>query len=290
MLENEIFEGDYDLIISFYILHYGMQLTLLSKKYNIPIVQCIRGNDVGKSVFQGENFGKLQFILKSATAVTSVSDDLKKVAQVIAPKVRIESFLNSIDPSKCASQSQKENTFTIASAGKFKFKKGISFLLEAVAGLDFDYKLKLIGDFNKDYEKEIFYKQLEIFGLNESKVELTGNLKRSEVWDEIHSSHVFVQPSLFSEGCPNTLLEAICLKVPIIASDVGAIPQIITHEENGFLVGAGNFLAIKESIEKLYHRSSLGLEFSQEALRRLDINSQDIEKERWLSLIAELLS
>ena len=46
---------------------------------------------------------------------------------------------------------------------------------------------------------------------------------------------LFVLPSL-SEGIPIVLLEALALEVPVIASAVGGIPEVITHQSTGFLV------------------------------------------------------
>jgi glycosyltransferase involved in cell wall biosynthesis len=67
---------------------------------------------------------------------------------------------------------------------------------------------------------------------------------------------LFVFPSNY-EGLGSTLLDAMGFEVPIIASAVGGIPDIITHGKNGYLVSPGDTQAIIQAIEHLYHNPEL---------------------------------
>ncbi len=62
---------------------------------------------------------------------------------------------------------------------------------------------------------------------------------RDDVYDLVNAMDIFVLPSLH-EGIPMALLEAMVLAKAIIATDVGGIPEIITHNENGCLIPAGS--------------------------------------------------
>jgi L-malate glycosyltransferase len=63
--------------------------------------------------------------------------------------------------------------------------------------------------------------------------------RRASVYDLVAAMDVFVLPSLH-EGIPMALLEALALERPVVASAVGGIPEIVTHEASGLLVEPGN--------------------------------------------------
>ena len=58
-----------------------------------------------------------------------------------------------------------------------------------------------------------------------------------------------VQPSL-TEGTPNTVLEALCLKLPVIASAVGGVPDLIVDGKNGLLVSAADVDQLADAMKK----------------------------------------
>jgi glycosyltransferase involved in cell wall biosynthesis len=73
---------------------------------------------------------------------------------------------------------------------------------------------------------------------------------RPDVADVMSTFDIFVLPSL-NEGMGKVLVEAMALEKPIIASNVGGIPDLIFSEENGLLVAPENAAAIAETIEGL---------------------------------------
>jgi glycosyltransferase involved in cell wall biosynthesis len=70
--------------------------------------------------------------------------------------------------------------------------------------------------------------------------------RRASVYDLIAAMDVFVLPSLH-EGIPMALLEALALERPVVASAVGGIPEIVTHEVNGLLVEPANDRALADA-------------------------------------------
>ena len=60
-------------------------------------------------------------------------------------------------------------------------------------------------------------------------------------------SDIFILPS-YSEGFPITMLEAMAAGLPVIATSVGAIPEVIEEGKNGFLIGVGDYHALAQKI------------------------------------------
>ncbi len=94
--------------------------------------------------------------------------------------------------------------------------------------------------------RRLLEKQIATLGLHE-RVRLLGEKDHRDVLKIVNACDFFVMPSL-SEGTPLALLEAAALSKPIIASDVGGIPDVLTHERNGLLVPPANACALSEAL------------------------------------------
>jgi glycosyltransferase involved in cell wall biosynthesis len=100
---------------------------------------------------------------------------------------------------------------------------------------------------------------------------------------------VFVLPSL-TEGLPMALLEAMASEKPIVATKVGAIPQVIENEVSGLLVEPGDAEAIAGAIERLLTNSREAKELGKNAYMRVSegFSSQKMIRE-YVSLYTQLL-
>ena len=73
---------------------------------------------------------------------------------------------------------------------------------------------------------------------------------REDVPQLLHDSDLFVLPSR-SEAFPNGVVEAMAVGLPVVASDVGGIPELIEHERNGVLVPVGDAEALARALLRL---------------------------------------
>ena len=80
---------------------------------------------------------------------------------------------------------------------------------------------------------------------------------------------VAVLPSFF-EGLGRSLLEAMVLGKPIVATDVGGIPEVVRHNKNGFLVSPGDSGALAEAIIKLLRDKELSRKMGEEGRRQIN--------------------
>lgn len=138
------------------------------------------------------------------------------------------------------------NTLWIGSVGELTQNKGFSYALEAlrifkeIANIPFIYII--MGDGEDKYR---LYNQIKIKGL-EKNVHLVGFQKDAAA--VLRAFDIFLLPSI-KEGIPYTLLEAGLAKLPVIATDVGGIPEVITDMQSGILIRSKNPREIQRAFE-----------------------------------------
>ena len=91
---------------------------------------------------------------------------------------------------------------------------------------------------------------------------------RQDVRDLICSFDIFVLSSM-SEGLPYVILEAMCMKKPIVSTNVGGIPEAIDHGENGMLVAPKDVDALTECILSLLDDRDMATAMGEAAHRRI---------------------
>ncbi|HXQ36592.1 MAG TPA: glycosyltransferase family 4 protein [Anaerolineales bacterium] len=100
---------------------------------------------------------------------------------------------------------------------------------------------------------------------------LLGYLPRTDVLSLMEISDIFVMPSR-SEGTPIALLEAAALRMPILATSVGGIPELLKNGEECILVSSGDLIELADAIRKLIQDRALADRLAENAYWRV---SQD---------------
>lgn len=141
--------------------------------------------------------------------------------------------------------------WTLGMVALFRPRKGVEVLLDALAAVrstGADVRLRAIGPFETtDYEDAILTRA-DRLGL-ESAVDWTGFA--SDIATELSRVDALVLPSLFGEGLPMVVLEAMAAGVPVIASRVEGIPAAIRHGQDGLLVAPASVSQLAMAIEDL---------------------------------------
>ncbi len=135
----------------------------------------------------------------------------------------------------------------IVSIGRLEPQKNHKMLIDAFAQIHKmypEYELVVYGEgtCRSALEKQIREKSLT------QKVKLPGN--QANIFDLICDAELFVMTSNF-EGMPNALIEAMCLGIPCVSTEVSGAVDLIKNGENGLLVPVGNKIALVESIKKV---------------------------------------
>lgn len=127
--------------------------------------------------------------------------------------------------------------------------KGLPVLLEAVAELLADHPdlhLTVIGD---GPDRARFEKVAADLGLG-SAVTFAGYQSQAEVARHLAATDVFVLPS-YAEGVPVTLMEAMGSGVPVVATQVGGVGELVEDGVNGYIVRPGDGPALADRIGRL---------------------------------------
>lgn len=159
--------------------------------------------------------------------------------------------------------SQDNNTIIVTIAN-FYPTKGLKYLIEATKILSTDYKLPIktiiIGDGKLRHQLEQQIKNLEL----QNNVILIGSLLEASQYLKAFDLAVV---SSVKEGFPYFLLEAMSAGLPIVATRVGGIPEIITGKKNGFLVESKNPQMLADKIQQLAMNKTLMAEISDQNLK-----------------------
>jgi len=124
--------------------------------------------------------------------------------------------------------------------------------------------LLLVGGDKEEYEMKRYSQEK---GLQDSVI-FTGNLSGQDLIDVFCSSNIFILPS-YSEGFPLVILEAMAAGLPIIATPVGAIPEIIEEGINGFLVPPRDPSGLAEKIIFLIENKPLRESMGENNVRKI---------------------
>jgi len=160
----------------------------------------------------------------------------------------------------------KKSVVHIASVGELHPIKGHIFALEAIKKVSEKHAVHytIIGEGEYRHELEQKIKELELDGI----VTLAGHIPNIAL--ELKAFDIFLMPSL-SEALAYVVLEAGLAELPVIASAVGGIPEIITDMNSGILVQPKKSDEIAYSIELLIEnkklRSKYGAELKQKITR-----------------------
>ncbi len=241
--------------------------------------------------FRNRFFFKRRSILDGLTgrlfnkAFIAVSNAVKKSAEESLGFKNVNLIYNSIDLNMFSPLSPdekkdarktlglKQDTIVIVTAGRLDSQKGHTFLLEALSDPKIkgkDVVLLLLGHgCLEGHLKGV----VEARGIQDRVIFLG---YRREVREIVGCADIFVLPAI-SEGFGLSLLEAMALKVPCIASCIGGIGEIIENGKTGLLVNPGCVDSLSDAILKLINDSSMRENMALNGYSRV-INDFDIKK------------
>ncbi|MBP6764919.1 MAG: glycosyltransferase [Rubrivivax sp.] len=178
----------------------------------------------------------------------------------------------------------------LLAVGRLRAKKGLDTLVQACRLLQargVAFRCQIVG-YGEEHDR--LQAQIDHHGLQD-QVKLVGKLAREQVIACYAQASVFVQPSRVMadgdrDGIPNVLLEAMAMGLPVVASRVSGIPELVRHRHNGLLVEPDDEAALADAMAYLLYHPALAASLGRSARTAV---SENFDNDTNLQLLTRLL-
>jgi teichuronic acid biosynthesis glycosyltransferase TuaC len=249
-------ERGFDLIDAHYFYPDGVAAAMLGRRLGVPVVITARGTDINLIAQHRIPRRMIRWAASQAGAVVAVSQALKeKLAALGVERERIHVLRNGVDLELFHPEGRDEvradlalRRPTLLSVGNLLAFKGHGVVVEALSLLQ-EYELVIAGDGPDRAAFEALARQCGVSG----RVRFTGPLSQQDLRRYYCAADALVLASS-REGWPNVLLEAMACGTPVIATEVGGVPEIVTSGSAGTVVKERSARALARAVRELFAR------------------------------------
>jgi len=239
-----------------------------------------------------------RFLIKYSKQIVAVSDEIAaEMLKMGIPSHKIVVIDNGIDLRRFSKEKKNDqlkrsfgfniNSKVIGTVASLTEEKGHFYLLEAASAIVSSFpeaRFLIVGDGRERRQLEEKVSELGLLG----KVIFTGS--RRDVPEILSILDIFVLPSL-KEGLPMALLEAMAARLPVVATKVGAVPKVVVHKENGFLVEPGSSESLCTAISELLSDSTEAVRFGLQGYQKVENEfSSKAMAERYFDVYGKVLA
>ncbi|MEM7456534.1 MAG: glycosyltransferase [Planctomycetota bacterium] len=277
------------------IIHAHTPRTLLigrfaAMKLGCPLVYHVHspvGRDSAKSFNNRINTWIETWALRGVSKMICVSGSLRGYMEELGHRPeKLEVVNNGVAAIEdLPDREQPSGSWTLGTMALFRPRKGTEVLLDALGQLKkrgVSVHLRAVGPFETpEYEKEIM-DRVERLGI-EDMITWTGF--QTDVNAQLAQMDLFVLPSLYGEGLPMVVLEAMANAVPVVASEVEGIPEAVRDGIDGLIFEPGSAEDLAAKIESLVGDTNRWSAMSESSLTRQREKLSDISMARGVARI-----
>lgn len=190
--------------------------------------------------------------LEHAKFVISISQYNKNFMLKVDPDCDNKVFVVhcGLNPDKFLPAPPNKNpVFTLLAIGRMVWEKAYEYLIETCRILrdeGIEFRCLLIGD---GPERDKLEKLIEQYDLWQN-IELLGVVLQERIQDYYNQADAFILTSV-SEGIPVVIMEAMSKQLPVVASDITGIPELVEESVSGYLVPPKSPQAYADAVKKL---------------------------------------
>lgn len=195
--------------------------------------------------------------LRAASFIATISNyNIDYMANLLGEWIREKSIIVrcGIDPSRFnPGRNERGKVFKILQIGTLHWKKDQVTLVRAIGLLrdrNIPFQLTIIGEGEERPKIEAEIRKLNL----EDLVTLAGAKAQHEVAQLLQQADCYIQSSV-SEGIPVAIMEALACELPVVATKITGIPELVLHEKTGILVEPGNIQSMADALQAMYLNS-----------------------------------
>lgn len=197
-------------------------------------------------------------ILRRGTILVQNPDDAKLIANIGVPAARIRCIAGSgVDLLQFVPRPEPEGTPVVVLAARLLWHKGVGEFVAAGRLLKqqgIRARFVLAGRPDSHNPSTVTQKQIDEW-VQDGVVEHLGWV--SDMPGLLARSHIVCLPSYYAEGIPKCLIEGAAAGRPIVTSDMPGCREVVSHDDNGYLVAPKNAAALAGALERLIADSEL---------------------------------
>lgn len=206
----------------------------------------------------------LKKALKLSSRVIAIDSRTKEVLEKEIDSEKVRLIANPFVTKNTEKYTNTAMSKTVMFLGWCVKTKGIEELLSAWTNIEHlypEWTLKIVGPYDIEYKEGLEQKYPS------NSIVFEGEKEHEDALDILSKSEVFIMPS-HTEGFPNAVLEAMAFGKPIIATDVGAIAEMLS-DNSGVVIPPQDTDAIKQALIKVLDDEELRKELGHNAYHRI---------------------
>ena len=269
----------FDLIHAYFLPMAGFVGAYSGKYLKVPSIVSIRGNDIERAAFDPGKFSHVMYALQNANAVTTNASELAKKAKAFIDR-EIHLIPNGIDTGHFKPVGRNEvlaealgvenrTSKVVGFVGELREKKGLATLLTGYAQTNkkIPSTLLIVGEIREGEDKKLF----DEFQLSnpENQIIVTGHVPHKDLPAYYSLMDVFIHPSL-RDGMPNAVLEAMACGVPVIATPVGGVLDVLEDGVNGRTIPVNDAEMLAKVTEELLNDPEQCTRLSKKAREKIE--------------------